>query len=121
MQTTGNDGFKPSHGAIHIQGHSVLGDPTPAAHTDGRHLALIEPDPRQSIDSLTVETELSQHIDHHLLQLTQVPVQVCAVAMEIQNGIDHKLPRSVMRDLPSSVNAVKRGGRVLWIKEEIGG
>ena len=98
----------------------MLGDPTPAPHTDGRHLALIEPDPCQSLDSLAAETERSQHIDHHLLELTQIPVQVRAVAMEIQNGIDHKLPRSVMRHLPTPIDVVQRGGRVLWLKEEMG-
>ena len=98
----------------------MLGDPAPAAHTDGRHLALIDPDPRQSCKSLSSQPEHSHHIDHHLLQLTQVPVQIHPVAMEIQNGIDHKLPRSVMRDLPSSIDAVEGGWRLTRIKEEMG-
>ena len=118
-QTTGNDGFKPFHGAVHIQGYSVLGDPTPAPHTDGRHLALIEPDPCQSVDSLAAETKRSQHIDHHLLELTQIPVQVRAVATEIQHWINHKLPWSVMRHLSAAIDAVQRGGRVLGIEEEM--
>lgn len=84
----------------------MLGDPTPAPHTDGRHLALIEPDPCQSLDSLAAETERSQHIDHHLLELTQIPVQVRAVAVEIKHWINHKLPWSVMRHLPAAIDAV---------------
>ena len=95
----------------------MLGDPAPAAHTDSRHLALIDPDPRQSCKSLSSEPELSHHIDHYLLQLTQVPVKIHPVAMEIQNGIDHQLPRSVMRNLPSTIDAVERGRRLKWVKK----
>lgn len=118
-ETTGNDGLKPRHGAIHIQGHSVLGDPAPAPHTDRRHLALIKPDPRQPFDSFTTETELSQHIDHHLLQLTQIPMQICAVAAQIQHRVDHQLPWSVMGHLPTAIDPMQRNGGMSRVEEKV--
>ena len=116
----GNNSLKPLHGATHIQSNPVLGDPAPAPHTDGRHLALSEPDPCESGESLAFETELSQHIDHHMLQLTQVPMQIHAVAVEIQHRINHKLTGTVMGDLPTAIDAVQRGRGVLRIEEEVG-
>ena len=119
-EATGNNSLKPLHGATHIQGNPVLGDPAPAPHTNSRHLAPIEPDARESGESLTSETEHSQHIDHHLLQLTQVPVQIHAVAMEIQHRRNHKLTWTVMGHLPAAIDAVQRGGGMIRIKEDVG-
>ena len=118
-EATGNNSLKPIHGATHVQGNPVLSNPAPAPHANGRHFALIKPDPRQTGESLTSETQRSHYINHYLLQLTQIPMQIRAVAMEVQHGIDHKLTWTVMGHFPAAINAMEGCWRLLRIEEEM--
>ena len=64
-------------------------------------------------------TKCLQHINHHLFQLTQIPVQIGATTTEIQHRVSHQLTRCVMRHLPTTINAVQWGRRMLRIEQQM--
>ena len=119
-QTARHHGFKSGQITGHVQSQTVLGDPASTADPDGRHFALIQPNPCEPIDALTMQIKGLQHIQHHLLELTQIPMQVGLMTTKIQNRVGHQLTRSVMGHLAATVDAVQRCRRLKRIKTEMG-
>lgn len=119
-QAARHHGLKPRQIAGHIESQSVLGDPATTADPDRRHFALIQPDPREPIDPLTMEIKGLQHIQHHLLELAQIPMQVGLMTTEIQHRVSHQLTRGVMGHFAATVNAVQRCRRLKRIKTKMG-
>ena len=75
-QPTGSDLRKALEVTADVQSEAMLGNPTTTTHPDGSHFAVVQPDPRESWKSLPLQANLRQDIDHHLLQLPQVPVEI---------------------------------------------
>ena len=98
----------------------MLADPAPRPHTDRRQLAALEPDPGEPIDPLALQIQTRQHIDHHLLELAQIQVQVSAVALQIEHRVEHQLARSVVGHLAAAVNAMQGQGRCGGIEAQKG-
>jgi len=115
-ETAGGDELKPAQRTGHIQSETVLGDPATASGSDGRHLATLQPDPCEARDALSHKVELRKHIQQHLFQLTQIPVQVRLVTTQIQHRISHQLAWQMVRHLPSAIDPVQRSRRNLRIE-----
>lgn len=98
----------------------MLGDPATTADTDGSDLALIQPDPGEPVDALPSKSESLQHIDHHLLKLTQIPVQIRLMTTQIKHGIRNQLTWCVMGDLATAVDPVEGGRGTGWVEAEMG-
>ena len=105
--------------ASHVQSKTVLRDPATATNTDCRNLLLIKPDPSESFNAHPLQAENLQHINHHLFQLTQIPVQIRATTTEIEHRISHQLTWRVMRHFPTTIDAVQWGRRMLWIEQQM--
>lgn len=118
-QAARHHGLKSGQITGHVQSQTVLGDPASTADPDRRHFALIQPHPCEPIDALTLKIKDLQHIQHHLLELTQIPMQIGLMATEIQNRISHQLTRGVMGHLAAPVDAVQRCRRLKRIKMEM--
>jgi len=119
-ESTGHHCRKASQVAIHIQGQAVLADPAPGPHTDRRQLAALQPHPGEPIDPLALQIQTRQHIDHNLLELAQIQVQVSAVALQIEHWVEHQLARGVVGHLAATVNAVQGQGRCGGIEAQKG-
>ena len=119
LEPAGHHGSKAAQITIHIQGQAVLGDPTAATHTNGSQLAALQPDAGHPIDPFTHQARLSQHIDHNLLQLTQVPMQIALAAAQIQHRIGHQLTGHVMGHLPTPINAMQRSRGIRKVKQQM--
>ena len=115
-QAARHHGLKSGQITGHVQSQTVLGDPASTADPDRRHFALIQPHPCEPIDALTLKIKDLQHIQYHLLELTQIPMQIGLMATEIQNRISHQLTRGVMGHLAAPVDAVQRCRRLKRIK-----
>ena len=119
LEPAGHHGSKAAQITIHIQGQTVLGNPTAAPHTNGRQLAALQPNAGHAVDPFTHQARLRQHVDHHLLQLTQVPMQIALAAAQIQHRIGHQLTGHVMGHLPTPINAMQRSRGIRKIKQQM--
>ena len=120
LEPTGHHGSKAAQITIHIQSQAVLGDPTAATHTNGRQLAALQPDAGHHIDRpFTHQARLRQHVDHQLLQLTEVPMQIALAAAQIQHRIGHQLTGIVMGHLPTPINAMQRSRGIRKVKQQM--
>ncbi len=115
-ETAGGDQLKPAQLTGDIQGEAVLGDPAAASSSDGRHLAILQPDTGKARDALSNEVEIRQHIQQHLLQLTQIPMKIGLVTAEIQHRIGNQLAWQMVRHLTAAINPVQRSRRILRIE-----
>ena len=111
LKTTRGDGGETTQITVHVQGKTMLGDPTATPNPDRRHLAPLEPEPRQAFNPLSTKVQLCQHIDQRLLQLPQIPVQIWGTALQIKHRVHHKLTEAVISHLPTTVDAMQGCGR----------
>src|SRR5215213_1147233 len=63
-----------------------------------------DPDACISLDALSREPELRDRVDQRALHLPQIPVQVLAVSLEIDDRVAHELARTVERDVTASLD-----------------
>ena len=119
LEPTGHHGSKAAQITIHIQRQAVLGDPTATTHTNGGQLAALQPDPGHPLNPFSHQADLLEHIDHHLLQLTQIPMQITVAAAQIQHRIGHQLTGHVMSHLPTPINAMQRSRGIRQVKQQM--
>ena len=97
----------------------MLGDPATAAHPDRSHLAVVKPDTRHALHPLALKTEECQHVDYHLLELAQIPMQIALSPAQVQHGIGHQLARHVMGHFTAAIDAMQRRRWRGWIKQQM--
>ena len=97
----------------------MLGDPTATTHTDGGDLAVVQPQAGESGLTLTLQPQLLKDIEHNLLQLTQIPVQVRLMPAQVEHGVHHQLTREMMRDFAATVDAMQRSRRTGWVEMQV--
>mmetsp|Transcript_16033 Transcript_16033/g.44339 ORF Transcript_16033/g.44339 Transcript_16033/m.44339 type:complete len:267 (+) Transcript_16033:344-1144(+) len=117
---------------LDVDGQPVLGDPPSALDADGRHLVVVDPDPRDAVLSLGDEdrgffaaaaaasTATSAAAaaaaapgdgqNDGFFQSPHVPVNVLLVAPQVQYGVHGDLSRSVVRHLAAPVHTDHRDG-----------
>ena len=119
LEAAGHHCGKSAEITIHIQSQAVLRDPPTAANTDRGHLAITQPNARHALHPLAMKVQVRQHIDHHLLQLAQVPMQVALTSSQIKHGISHQLTRHVMGHFATAIDAMQGRRRSGWIKQQM--
>ena len=97
----------------------MLGHPAAAAHPDGRQLLPLEPNAGESLPPLSAEPLLLEHIENHPLELTQIPVQIGLMALQINHRIGHQLARHVMGDFTAAIQPVQRCRRICRIEMQV--
>src|SRR5690606_15534900 len=75
----------------HVEGEAVPGDPVFGVHSDGRQLPSTGPDAGEPFTPFTLESVERTGADERLLDLSQVPVQVLPVPLEVHYRIAHEL------------------------------
>ena len=115
-ETAGGDELKPAQRTGHIQSETVLGDPATASGSDGRHLAPLQPDAGEARNALSHQVEIREHIQQHLFQLTQIPVEIRLVTAQIQHRIGHQLAWQMVGYLTAAIDPVQRSRRLLRIE-----
>ena len=115
-ETARGDQLKSVQLAGDIQGETVLGDPAAASGSDGRHLATLQPDACEAWNALSHEVEIRHHVQHHLFQLTQIPMQIGLMTAEIQHRIGNQLAWKVVGHLTAAIDPVQRSRRILRIE-----
>ena len=98
----------------------MLADPAASAHPDRRQLAALQPDPGAPSAALPRQVQLSEQIDHHLLEIAQIAVQVGFMALQVQDRIEHQLAGGVVGHLTAAVDAVEGQGRIGRIEAQVG-
>ena len=117
--TTGHDRAETGQIAVHIQSQSVLTDPTPGTDADGRQLVPVQPHPGETVDPLTCQPQPGEQVDHHLLEGAQVAVQVSAVALQVEHGVEHQLAGGVVGHLAAPVDPQQRQRRGSGVKAQM--
>ena len=98
----------------------MLADPAAGAHADRRQLAPLQPHAGEALDPLPRQPQAFQQVDHHLLQLAQVEVQIRPVALQVEHRVEHQLTRGVVGHLAAPVDAVQGKGRRLGREAQVG-
>src|SRR5256886_2607803 len=89
-----------------IQREPVPRDPLLHVHADAGDLAASPAGPDAGVAGPTLgrDVELGERVDQGLLERAQVPVQVAAIAAQVQDGIADELPRAVERDVAAALH-----------------
>ena len=97
----------------------MLRDPAATTDADRRDLAILQPETCQPRQALSLQPQLRKHLDHQLLQLTQIPVQIWITPAQIQHGVGHQLSGEMVGHLPAAINAMQRQWRGGGIEVEV--
>ena len=119
LEATGCDQAEARKLAVDVQRQAVLCDPAAAADADRPDLAVFQPETCHLWQALCLEPQSRQPIDHNLLQLTQIPVQIRGAPAQIQHRVDHQLSRDMVGDFPTAINAMQRQWRGGGIEVEM--
>ena len=65
----------------------MLADPALGPHADRRHLVAIQPYPRQARTALGRQAVVPEQVDHNRFKGPQVPMQIGAMAAQIEDGV----------------------------------
>ena len=108
--STGNDMIEKSQVGIDIQGKAVHRDPSRSSYPKGTDLsgkrsAYIQPDTSFTLASGSNDAVFGQCSDNDLFQTPHIPADVRFVSLQVENGIAHDLPRSVIGGLASAVDS----------------
>src|SRR4051812_36476404 len=80
------------------------GHPAAGMHADRCDLAIIDPDARVLLDASAHDVESRQRVDQCLLDLAQVPMQILAMLLEIEDRISNELAGAVKGDVPTALD-----------------
>ena len=115
LKTTGSDQAEAGQITVNIQRKTMLRDPAATADADRPDLAVLQPETCQPRQALCLQSQFRKHLDHHLLQLTQIPVQVWIAPAQIKHRVDHQLSGEMVGHFPAAINAMQwqwRGGGI---------
>src|SRR5439155_1783352 len=89
-----------------IQREPVRRDPLFHVHADAGDLAAASAGPDAGVARLPLarDVEPGERVDQGLLERAQVPMQVAAVAAQVQDGIADELPRAVEGDIAAALD-----------------
>ena len=68
---------------------------------------------------LSAEPLLLEHIENHPLELTQIPMQIRLMALQINHRISHQLARHVVGDFTAAIQPVQRCRWMLRIEMQV--
>jgi hypothetical protein len=97
----GHDAGEVAQVRVDVQGDAVEGDPTTAAHADGGDLAPVHPHADAAPAARSLDAEIGQGADHHLLQPPDMPVQVLLGA-DVGDDVADELARPVVGHLAAA-------------------
>src|SRR4051794_18642196 len=78
----------------------------PAARMDpnGRDLPIPDPHPGVFVDPFTLYAERGESVDESVLELPQIPVEVLAMLLEVEDRITHELARAMEGDVAAALD-----------------
>src|SRR5688572_20113137 len=80
--------------------------PVPSMHADRRDLACMRPHAGVAAVATCLDAHLAECHDERFLDLAQVPVQVLAVSLEVEDGVAHQLSGAVEGDVAAALDFV---------------
>lgn len=105
----GNDQIEVAEIGGDVKGQAVGSDPAADVDADGGEFFLgdivggLDPDAGLAGDAIGGDAEFSGGADHGFFERADVPVDVAADAIEIENGIADDLARAVIGDVSATV------------------
>ena len=97
---------------VEVEGEAVHGHPPAALDPDGTDLPggepslWVHPDSSEPVDAAGLNPPVRAGADDGFLQLAQVPSDVGAELVEVEDGVRHELSGPVVGDVPAAVDFV---------------
>src|SRR5437764_518692 len=103
------------HDWAYVKRKAVGGDPAADLYSYRGNLLILNPHARVRGKPATLHAKFRQRQNKRFLYLPKEPVKVFPMLGQIENRISDELPRSVVRNIPTSINLMHRNTKLLQL------